>query len=54
MPVEGRRYAPYAAFAVAEFRLLLRRVLVQAVGRIGHNGVKAVVILCSNQSKQSA
>lgn len=45
MPIEGRGDTPHTTFAIAEFGLLLGCIFVQAVGRISHDGMKAVVLL---------
>ena len=41
--VEGRRDTPYAAFARTKLLLLLGRVFMQSVRRVGDDGVEAVV-----------
>lgn len=45
MAVERRGDAPDSALARAKLGLLLRRILVQPVGRIRHHGMQAVVLL---------
>lgn len=45
MAVEGWGNAPDAAFAVSEFGLLFFGILVESVGRIGHDGVDGIVWL---------
>ncbi len=51
MAVKGRRNPPHAAFALAEFGLLLRRVLVQSIRRVRDNCMNRIVFLLSDPIK---